>query len=302
MLYLFTKINTTQPTYVFSEKTFNLYDRISGMARYVRNDFSGGIVLDMKRRGIVLCILLSLCTVALFSSLVIGSIIWSDSGDKILDSKDLQREYSTGFLGQTVIRLNNATMKIPDEIQDKIAAAKEINSDVIGWIRIEGLGVDYPVLYSEDNKAYLRTNIEGEYDVAGAIYLDSNYPDPYCPIKLIHGHNMKNGSMFASLPQMLFWDNLDDAPVIEYYDELGGKVFEIFSVFSVNAKEESLIVNPTTDLDELSELKSQYFERSWPESNNLPNSVEMLMLNTCWYGLSGDEHFLHCIVVASRVK
>ena len=82
-----------------------------------------------------------------------------------------------------------------------------INPDYIGWIRIDGADIDYPIVQGQDNAKYLSTSFSGENNKAGAIFMDYRCEDGFNgSFPLIHGHNMKDGSMFAALH--LF---LDDA-------------------------------------------------------------------------------------------
>ena len=209
---------------------------------------------------------------------------------------------TSGFLPQTVVELNMQSSNNPIELQKELHDWQLINEDVRGIIMIPDWNLHYPVLFSEDNKKYLRHDINGDYNVEGCIYLDANYGDVLSPMKLIHGHNMKNGSMFAKVPSLLKSETLDTAPVVEYYDELGFKKFKLFSVFSVNAKEESVIISEQVSINDLLTLKQQYIDRSWAPVSEVPDGVEMLMLNTCWYGKTGTEHFLHCIAVTCRIE
>ena len=85
---------------------------------------------------------------------------------------------------------------------DKLKAE---NLDVIGWIRFDNqdeLGINYPILYSGDNQKYLRTDLHGNSHIAGCIFLEglnkSDFSDYY---NIIYGHNMKNNTMFGSLPK-----------------------------------------------------------------------------------------------------
>lgn len=211
------------------------------------------------------------------------------------------RDYSTGFLPRMVLELNGVGAKTNEEYAEQIASWREVNADVVGYIDIPEFDISYPVLQGETNKTYLRTNIYGQSDIAGCIFLDANYPDIYSPVKLIHGHHMHDGSMFGRLPPMLHWETLDDAPRIFYTDDLGTKEFQVFSVFSVNSEEEDVIVSQYLTMEQLESYKQSYIDRSWTPVSEIPKSTELLMLNTCWYGESGREHFLHCIVVAARV-
>lgn len=208
-----------------------------------------------------------------------------------------------GFLPQVVMELNKAGAQLEQFYAEQIAEWRKVNPDVVGYIHIPEFEISYPVLQGETNKTYLRTNIYGEYDVAGCIFLDSNYTDIYSPVKLIHGHHMSDGTMFGRLADVLFYDSLEEAPHIFYTDDLGTKEFRMFSVFSVNSEEESVIVDQYVRMEDIERHKAEYAQRSWAAiaQEDIPASPELLMLNTCWYGFSGKEHNLHCIIVAARV-
>jgi sortase B len=80
----------------------------------------------------------------------------------------------------------------------------EINPDYIGWMRIEGTGIDYPVVQGQDNEYYLNTTFTGERNPSGAIFMDYIHAEGFdAPLTVIYGHNMKDGSMFAALSLFL---------------------------------------------------------------------------------------------------
>ena len=77
-----------------------------------------------------------------------------------------------------------------------------VNSEAIGWIRIEGTNVSYPVVQSTDNTKYMKRNIYGAYSSAGTPFLDcSNSLEPLDSNLVIYGHNMGIGrtSAFSTL-------------------------------------------------------------------------------------------------------
>lgn len=80
---------------------------------------------------------------------------------------------------------------------------KEKNPEIVAWIRFdnpEQIDISYPVLYSGDNKKYLRKDLYGSEHIAGSIFLEGlnkkDFSDYY---NIIYGHNMNDGSMFGSL-------------------------------------------------------------------------------------------------------
>ena len=96
--------------------------------------------------------------------------------------------------------LKSLGIEIPEKDID-FAALQEENSDVYAWIYVPGTNVDYPVLqHPEDDTYYLEHNMDGSKGLPGCIYSESvNTKDFTDPNTVLYGHNMKNGSMFASL-------------------------------------------------------------------------------------------------------
>lgn len=78
----------------------------------------------------------------------------------------------------------------------------EINEDVIGWIKVPGTNVDYPILCSVEkpDDYYLNTTIEHKAGLPGSIYAEKyNMVDFSDPVTVIYGHNLKNKTMFSQL-------------------------------------------------------------------------------------------------------
>lgn len=74
------------------------------------------------------------------------------------------------------------------------------NSDVIGWILIPNTNINYPILQGETNQTYLHTNINGDHSIAGSIFMQANNNPLFQDTNtILHGHNMRNNSMFADL-------------------------------------------------------------------------------------------------------
>lgn len=79
---------------------------------------------------------------------------------------------------------------------------QNINSDLYAWIKIPGTVIDYPVAQSsnEDDNYYLHHNYMGNYEFAGTIYSQRHNTKYFVErVTVLYGHNMLDGSMFASL-------------------------------------------------------------------------------------------------------
>ncbi|ANU44954.1 class B sortase [Enterocloster clostridioformis] len=78
-----------------------------------------------------------------------------------------------------------------------------INKEVVAWISIPALELEYPVTQGEDNEYYLHYAYNKEPNFAGSIFLDfRNHADFQAQNTILYGHNMLNGSMFGSLKHL----------------------------------------------------------------------------------------------------
>lgn len=85
-------------------------------------------------------------------------------------------------------------------IVDFQAIREEVTPDVVAWISCSGTQIDYPVVQGKDNEYFLDHNVKGVDSPAGAIFIDAaNYADFSDVNTIIHGHHIKDGSMFGSL-------------------------------------------------------------------------------------------------------
>lgn len=74
------------------------------------------------------------------------------------------------------------------------------NEAVVGWIKIDGTRIDYPIMQNkEDNNYYLHRDINGKESYPGSIFLDSNHDINDTGLHVVYGHNMKNGTMFKDV-------------------------------------------------------------------------------------------------------
>lgn len=107
--------------------------------------------------------------------------------------------------------------------------------DIVGWISIDNIKVDYPVVQSpnpNDPHKYLTLGPDEKQSEAGAIYLDiRNSIDAGDKHIIIYGHNMRSGAMFGQLDKYLTRSFLQDHMIIKYdtlYEELEWEVFNVF--------------------------------------------------------------------------
>jgi len=87
--------------------------------------------------------------------------------------------------------------------------------DYAAWIYSPNTVINYPVVYTDNNFYYL-DHIPGEqYNTAGTLFIDCrNAADFSDQNTMIYGHNMNDGSMFASIREYAKQEYYDAHPVI----------------------------------------------------------------------------------------
>lgn len=118
------------------------------------------------------------------------------------------------------------------ERMTKIKKLQEENSDIVGWIEIEGTNINYPVLQGEDNEYYLTHNYKKEKSQKGSIFLSKDY-DLKLPSDnlLIYGHNLISGQMFNNLLKYKDREFYEKHPNIRFTTAKEDLKFEIISAF-----------------------------------------------------------------------
>lgn len=192
----------------------------------------------------------------------------------------------------------------PDGMLTEYKLLYEINNDMVGWIKIEGTDIDYPVVQSPYKaNFYLRRNFYKKSATCGTIYVREAC-DVFEPSDnvTIYGHNMRNGTMFADLhlyEDKSFWEDnryIFFDTLYEYH------TYEIFAVF-ISTADLSVGFSYHTFDNALSEehydsFVAQCKELSLYDTGITPQYGEKLItLSTCDKSIE-DGRF---VVVARRV-
>ena len=115
------------------------------------------------------------------------------------------------------------------------------NSDMVGWIQIDGTGIDYPVMQTPtDPNYYLKHDFEKNHTDYGCPFMQADC-DTLAPSDnlIIYGHNMKDGSMFADLARYRSKDFWQAHKTVWFDTALGSCAYEIFAVIHTTVQADS---------------------------------------------------------------
>ena len=111
-----------------------------------------------------------------------------------------------------------------------------MNQDIVGWIKIPGTDIDYPVMQNKKTTDYyLKRNFDKEYSAHGCIYVRESC-DVFSPSDnlTIYGHRMRDRSMFAQLDQYMKKEFWEENPYI-YFDTIEQMhTYKIIGVFKTS--------------------------------------------------------------------
>lgn len=176
---------------------------------------------------------------------------------------------------------------------------KKINPDTKGWIKVNGVGIDLPVVQSTDNSYYLKHSFDKSYNVCGWIFADyRNNLDATDRNTIIYGHNRRDGTMFSPMANILEsdWYDNDENRYITFLTEEGESTYEVFSIYQVKAEDFYIQTNFPTDekyQEFLDVIKSRSVKKY---DTNLTTNDKILTISTC-----GKENEYRVVLHAKRI-
>ncbi len=193
------------------------------------------------------------------------------------------------------------------KVQTKLAGVYAKNNDFIGWLKIDGTNVDYPVMYTPtDEQKYLHLDFYQEYSSSGTLFLSKN-SDPFQPSDniLIYGHNMKAGTMFHTLLQYESQDFYKEHKTFTFDTINENGTYEVIAAFRTEIDESNdklfkyYEFNNAADQAEFDEYVSKV-KKMTPYSIDTTAEFgdKLVTLSTCAYHASEGRY----VVVAKKIK
>lgn len=180
----------------------------------------------------------------------------------------------------------------------------EMNSDTVGWLKMEGTEIDYPVMQTPNSASYyLYRDFDKKESQRGSIFAweaaDINEPSDNITM---FGHNMADGSMFAALNaytekeaweknSLIFFDTLNEFHTY--------KIFAVFKTTTTVGKGFSYhkFVDAANE-EEFNEFVSTCKELAFYDTGITPvYGDKLICLSTCEYTLENGR----LVVAAVRI-
>ncbi|MCR4925106.1 MAG: class B sortase [Clostridiales bacterium] len=125
----------------------------------------------------------------------------------------------------------------PEGMQYKFAKLYALNQDMVGWLKIEGTSIDFPIVQGADNSEYLHLNFHRKNTDFGNPFLD--YRNTITTLNkntIIYGHHMRDKTIFAQLETYATIDGFKKSPIIEFDTLFQDYKFKVYAVFITNSE------------------------------------------------------------------
>ena len=206
------------------------------------------------------------------------------------------------------IRENNKIQEGLNEYIDKdkveFDELKKQNSDTVAFIKVKNTNIHYIVVKSNDNDYYLNHNFNKERNVAGWIFGDfRNNFDETDKNLIIYGHNMRDGSMFETLINVINkdWYTNKDNHIVKLITENGIYKYQVFSSYSITAEDYYITTNFNSD-NEFNKFINTLKDRSIYNYNvELNANDKILTLSSC-IGDGKKRVVLHAKLIEKEEK
>ncbi|MBQ8648057.1 MAG: class B sortase, partial [Oscillospiraceae bacterium] len=155
--------------------------------------------------------------------------------------------------------------------------------DAVGWIYCDGTPINYPFVQADDNDYYLYRLPDGRSNSSGSIFMDyRNSPDFSDLNTFLYGHNMKNGSMFASLMDYKSQEFYEEHPYMWVYTNQAVYQMELLLGFVTEDISDAYRMYETEE--ELHAYLNDVARKSTFRNDTDLNTVDRIVtLSTCSY-------------------
>ena len=187
-----------------------------------------------------------------------------------------------------------------DEYTVDFNKLKEQNNETIAWLKVNNTNVEYPVVKGTNNSFYLNHSFDKSSNSAGWIFADCrNKLDNTDKNIVIYGHNMRDGSMFGSMLNILNskWYENEENTNITLYTKNEKSIYKVFSVYKIE-NEDYYIKTEFKNGNEFEGFIKNLKKRSIKDFNvDVSKDDNILTLSTC-----ANNNKYRVVLHAKKVK
>lgn len=190
------------------------------------------------------------------------------------------------------------------QMLSEFAELYTINSDIIGWMRVDGTDINHPVMHRPENTDYyLHKDFYGDYSGRGCFYVrEACSVSPHSDNITVYGHNMFDGTMMADLhkyKQQSFWE---EHKYITFNSLTEYRQYEVIAAFRIESSTDSdfqyhLFVDAEAE-EEFDEFVANVKEHALYDTGITPQyGDKLLTLSTCDRSIHNGRMVVICKLI-----
>ena len=202
-----------------------------------------------------------------------------DSLDEVTSEKKISNNNDVYSSNEINLYRRYSSYKLVDISFKKL---RDINTDVVAWIIVDGTNINYPVVQSNNNDYYLNHDITGNLKGSGWIFMDYRNDIINDKNTIFYGHNLLNKTAFGSISNIFTKEWLEsNEHKIMIITDTNKYVYEIFSIYYIEP-EIYYLQNNFYNTDEYLSFLDVLRSRSNYDFNiNLGENDKIITLSTC---------------------
>ena len=185
---------------------------------------------------------------------------------------------------------------------------RAVNPDIVAWVYMPGTPINYPMVQGSDNEEYLHKafdSTEGWLASAGTIFVDaansSNMQDQNIAL---YGHHMNDGSMFASIADMVDQAQFDAHRDIYVLTPSGNYCLRTFAIVQTMGDDAIVQTTFATRDDYVNYIQDKLDRSVVSQSENALSAADVkqsFLLSTCEYSQNDGRAVLFASVVETTI-
>ena len=175
------------------------------------------------------------------------------------------------------------------------AFLQQENADLAAWLTVPGTEVDYPVMLTPDDmEYYLHRDFYKKHSACGTPFFDTRCaPVAEADSLIVHGHNMRDGTMFTSLNRYVEPAFGAEHPNLRLLLPGETRTYQLLAVVKINKDTDADLYNCVGKLsqEQFDRFVQTFRARAVYDTGVQPQyGDKLLVLSTCFY--EGDSNRL----------
>ncbi len=204
------------------------------------------------------------------------------------------------------IKQEHPDVDFPENMLPSYANVYAMNTDLAGWITIDGLDINLPVAQGTDNRYYLYRDIKKNKTKYGVPYFDArNSIDTLDKNTIVYGHNMRRDDLiFGMLEEYRTIEGWRKAPVVQCNTIYGNYSWKVYAVYLADGKTDSegyffnYVFTNISDESFAGYIREIDKRKFYTTGVDIEPTDKILTLSTCCY----DFNDARLVVVARLVR